>query len=626
MHTATQSSPHARLRALPFAAARLTRGFWAERQAVNRHAGLRHGYEELDKAGNFHNLRLAAGMTTGAYKGYLYLDSDLYKWLEGVSYALAAGPDPDLEAMANSTIDLLEAAQQGDGYLNAYWQVVRPGERWTDLDQGHELYCAGHLFQAAVAHHRATGSRRLLDIACKFADHIDAVFGPGRREGFCGHPEVELALVELYRETGEPRYLALAQLQIDRRGYRHMRAFPPFGPEYYQDHEPVRAMSEVVGHVVRQFYLNAGVADLYLETGEPALLAAAERLWHDAVAHKMHVTGGFGARYEGEAFGAPYELPSDRTYCETCAAIAGMMFNWRMLLATGEARYAEVFERGLYNGFLAGPALDGRGYFYINPLQSRGGYGRSAWYATACCPPNVMRTLASVEHFLATTTAGGVQLHQYAAAELQLGERALKIETNYPWEGAVRVTVTATPTGLGQAGGAAWELALRLPPWAAGATATLNGQPLDIALTSGTYATVARPWQAGDVVELHLPLAPRLTQPHPRIDALRGCLAVERGPLVYCVEQADQPAGVDLLDVQLDPAAVPQAVTRPDLLGGLVTLAVPGYRVDPAAWSQTLYPSAAASLPRAPLTLTAIPYYAWANRDTGAMRVWLPAG
>jgi uncharacterized protein len=598
----------------------LTGGFWSQRQAVNRHAGLRHGYEQLEKAGNFHNLRLAAGLATGDYQGYLYLDSDLYKWLEAVSYALAAGPAPDLEAMADSTIDLLEAAQQGDGYLNAYWQVARPGQRWTDLDQGHEMYCAGHLFQAAVAHHRATGSRRLLDIAVKFADHIDATFGPGKRQGACGHPEVELALVELYRETGEPRYRALAQYLLDWRGHGHFRAFPPFGPEYYQDHQPVREASEVVGHVVRQFYLNAGVVDLYLETGEPALLAAAERLWHDSTAHKMHVTGGFGARYEGEAFGAPYELPSDRTYCETCAAIAAMMFNWRLLLATGEARYADEFERGWYNGFLAGPALDGQGYFYINPLQSRGGYGRSAWYATACCPPNVMRTLASAEHFLATQTAAGVQVQQYAAADLQLGERALRMETHYPWEGEVRLSVTATD-------GAAWELALRLPPWSAGATLEVNGVPVAEPLTPGAYATLNRAWQVGDVVTLRLPLEPRLTRAHPRVDALRGCLALERGPLVYCLEQADQPTGVDLLDVQVDPNAVPRVVARADLLGGIVALEAAGYRVDPAAWSEALYyPAAAAPLPRTPLTLTAVPYYAWANRGAGAMRVWLPAG
>ena len=618
MHTATYTSPHARLHALPFAAAQVTGGFWAERQAVNRTAGLRHGYEQLDLAGNFHNLRLAAGMTTGEYKGYLYLDSDLYKWLEAVSYALAAGPDPDLEAMANSTIGLLAAAQQGDGYLNAYWQVVKPGQRWTDLDQGHEMYCAGHLFQAAVAHHRATGRGDLLDISCKFADHIDATFGPGKRQGACGHPEVELALVELYRETGERRYLALAEYLLGWRGGRHFRAFPPFGPEYYQDHEPVREASEVVGHVVRQFYLDAGVVDLYLETGDPALLAAAERIWHDATAHKMHVTGGFGARYEGEAFGAPYELPSDRTYCETCAAIAGMMLNWRLLLATGQARYAEVFERGLYNGFLAGPALDGRGYFYITPLQSRGGYARSDWYATACCPPNVMRTLASVEHFLATTNAAGVQVHQYAAAELNLGARALKLDTNYPWDGDITLTITASDA-------APWELQFRLPSWAAGATATLNGAPLDVALAPGTYAAVTRAWQAGDVVALHLPMAPRLTQPHPRIDALRGSLALERGPLVYCLEQGDQPAGVDLLDVQVDPAAQPAAVKLPDL-PGVVALSAAGYHLDAAALAETLYrPAGAAPLPREALTLTAVPYYAWANRGAGAMRVWLPA-
>jgi len=626
VHTATTASPHARRRALPFNAVTLTGGFWGQRQAVNHTVSLRHGYEQLELAGNFHNLRLAAGLATGAYKGLRFLDSDLYKWLEAVSYALAAGPDPALEQMANATIDLLATAQQGDGYLNAYYQVAKPGQRWTDLDHGHELYCAGHLFQAAVAHHRATGRPRLLEIACRFADHIDATFGPTLRHGTCGHPEIEMALVELYRETGEARYLNLAAFFLDQRGQRRMVGLPPFGPEYQQDHVPVRAAEAVAGHAVRQLYLNSGLADLYLETGEAALLAAAERLWHDGTAHKMHVTGGYGARFDGEAFGEAYELPSDRSYCETCAAIAALMFNWRMLLATGDARYADAFERALYNGFLAGVALDGRAFFYVNPLQSRAGATRQAWYACACCPPNVMRQLASVEHFLATHSAAGVQIHQYASAAIHVDGRALRLETNYPWDGDVRVIVDA-------AGGDEWELALRLPAWCVGATAELTltgleqaGLPLSPPLTPGTYAAFACAWQPGDVLTLHLPLPPRLTQPHPRIDALRGCLALERGPLVYCLEQADQPAGVDLLDVQVDPEAASQAAWQPDLLGGVVAVHASGFHLDQAAWSEALYyPAAAAPLPRTPLTLTAVPYYAWANRGPAPMRIWLPA-
>ncbi len=619
MHTATLASPHAHLQALPFAAVTLTGGFWGHRQAVNHTISLRHGYEQLEKAGNFHNLRLAAGLTTGAYMGYRFADSDLYKWLEAASYALAAGPDPALEQLVNAAIDLLATAQQGDGYLNTYYQVPKVGQRWTDLDHGHELYCAGHLFQAAVAHHRATGRRRLLDLACKFADHIDATFGPTKRLGTCGHPEIEMALVELYRETGELRYRDLAAFFLDQRGQRQMVGLPPFGPEYQQDHVPVRAADAVAGHAVRQLYLNSGIADMYLETGEAALLAAAERLWHDGTAHKMHVTGGYGARFDGEAFGEAYELPSDRSYCETCAAIAALMFNWRMLLATGAPRYADAFERSLYNGFLAGVSLDGRAFFYENPLQSRAGATRQAWYGCACCPPNVMRQLASLEYFLATHSPAGVQLHQFASAALTVAGRALRIETNYPWDGDVRVTIDA-------AAGDAWELALRLPAWCAGVTAELNGAPLSQPLTPGTYAAVTRAWQPGDVLTLHLPLAPRLTQPHPRIDALRGCLALERGPLVYCLEQGDQPAGVNLLDVLVDPAASLQAAWQPDLLGGVVAIHAPGYVVDQSAWSDALYyPAAAQPLPRTPLTLTAVPYYAWANRGPAPMRLWLPA-
>lgn len=624
MHTATHNSPKARQRALPLGAVSLAPGFWAQRQEVNRQVSLRQGFRHLERAGNLNNLRLAAGGGEGEYRRPVFMDSDVYKWIEAAAYDLANHPDPEVERMVEEAIDLLVAAQQPDGYLNSYYQVVEPDRRWTDLDHGHELYCAGHLTEAAVALHRATGNERLLAVVRRFADYIGSVFGPGKREAAPGHPEIELALVELYRETGARPYLDLAGFFIDQRGHNRMgRDGRYFGPEYFQDRVPVREAAVVEGHAVRQLYLAAGVTDVYLETGEQELMAALKRLWHDMTARKMHITAGFGARFAGESFGLPYELPADRCYCETCAAIAAMMWNWRLLLATGEARYADLLERSLYNGFLSGVSLDGLRYFYVNPLQSRGGIERPEWYSCACCPPNVMRQIALVGHYLATTAEAGLQLHQYMPAALEAevpgaGNVALRLETGYPWDGHVQVTIA-------EAGGAEWELALRIPPWAEGARLAVNGgNAAEVA--PGGYARLRRTWRAGDVVDLHLPLAPRLTEPHPRVDAIRDSLCIERGPLVYCLEEADQEPGLDLLDVRLDPGATLQAVWREGLLGGVMAVEAAGEVAELSEWEGHLYRPVGAARAGAKrgATLTAVPYYAWANRGPGSMRVWIP--
>lgn len=551
------------------------------------------------------------------------MDSDLYKWLEAVIHESVNGQGDELNELAEETIQLIAAAQDADGYLNSYFQVVAPEKRWTDLDFGHEMYCAGHLIQAAVAHHRATGRNDLLDVACRFADHIAAVFGPGRREGACGHPEIEMALVELYRETGQARYLDLAALLISRRGKGRMTGGGRFEPGYFQDRVPVRSAFQVEGHAVRQLYLNCGVTDLFLETGEPALIDALERQWRDMTAHKMYLTGGYGARFEGESFGEAYELPSDRAYSETCAAIAAMMWNWRMLLATGRACFGESMERTLYNAFLGGVSLDGRRFFYVNPLQSRGGAERQPWYVCACCPPNVMRQIGALSHYVATQDATGVQFHQYISSEIAInrpdgGPLALRLETGYPWEGWARLIVDRTGAGP-------WTLALRIPSWGDGARLRVNGAACDSPIPYGSYAEIARIWQPGDRVELDIPTSCRLTEPNPRVDALRGTVAIECGPLVYCLEQVDQSAEVDLLDVRIDISGPLRARWCEGLLGGIVVVEAQGAVVDANLWRERLYRLLSEEVPRtSSLMLTAIPYFAWANRDRGAMRVWLP--
>lgn len=623
----------------PATRASITGGLWAERRRANRDVSVPGAWDRLHEAGNFSNLEQAAGLTSGDYVNNLpFLDSDLYKWLEAVGWTLA---DPELtqsaEAQLQQFLDdsakLLAAAQEDDGYLDSHFQVRFPGERFVQLDWGHELYCAGHLIQAAVALHRTSGDLRVLDVARRYADLVVRSFGTddSRIDGIDGHPEIETALVELYRETAEQAYLDAAQYFLDRRGHGLLGA-GRFGRHYWQDHLPVREAPSVEGHAVRQLYLLAGVADLYAEAGDQSLLEAAERLWHEMVATKTYLTGGVGAHHSDEAFGDPYELPNERSYCETCAAIASVMFSWRMLMITGEARYADLMERTLYNGFLGGLSLDGQAYIYANPLQVReghlsggndGDYVRKPWFHCACCPPNVMRTLASLEHYVVLSSASEVRIHQYLAgsyaATVGDGEASLRVATDYPWESAVRVVVAAAPGGT-------WGLTLRVPHWAAGASVNVNGQAVDAGPQDG-WLTVERQWQVGDELVLDLPLDVRFTRAHSRVDADRAAVALERGPLVYCVEAVDNP-GQRLDDVIVDVTSTPVVERTQDLLGGVTTIGVQATRrapTDDCWWPYSSFPARPAESGPSTTSLTAVPYFAWGNRDEGAMRVWLPA-
>ena len=622
----------------PAERARITGGDLHERRRTNAEVSIPDGHERLARAGNFHDLRLAAGLADGPYTNDLpFMDSDLYKWLEAAAWlrgsdTLPADEVARLDGWVDEAVKLLSAAQQPDGYLQSYFQVVRPDEHFVDLEWGHELYCAGHLIQAAVAHARAGGRTDLLDIATKLADHIDSTFGPAKKQGICGHPEIETALVELYRTTGEARYLSLAQYFVDERGKRSLRT-RRFGSRYWQDHAPVREATEVTGHAVRQLYLLAAVADLYTETGETALREAAERLWADMAATKTYLTGGLGAHHTDEAFGDSYELPAERAYTETCAAIASIQFSWRMLLATGRARYADLLERTLYNGFLSGVALSGDRYLYVNPLHVRDGHqqpdgdhgsARTPWFHCACCPPNIMRLLASLHHYVAAGDSGGLVLHQFAAGEYAVEHRAgriaVRVETEYPQRGEITVHIEQSPDEP-------CTLTVRIPGWAGEPRASVNGRPVGETPMDG-WLRVSRDWRAGDTLTLELDLAPRLVAPHPRMDAVRGCLAIERGPLVYCVESVDQPGeGVD--DLVLDPTVPLRTEDRPDLLGGTVTVLAGGRRRPRGERSWWPYPvptdsAGSAGEPTETVRLTAVPYQLWGNRGAGPMRVWLP--
>ncbi|MEU4190874.1 beta-L-arabinofuranosidase domain-containing protein [Kribbella sp. NPDC026611] len=605
MSSAVTKTTKGRRRPLGRGDVRITGGFWAPRQARNGADAIPSGQDQLEQAGNLHNLRLAAGIGEGEAIGPIFADSDVYKWLEAAAWEYGRNPDDELLKRIRDLTAVVAAAQRPDGYLDSVVQLRHGDEgRYQQLVWSHEHYCAGHLIQAAVAQVRCTGDTALLDVAVKLADHLVATFGDGKTVDVDGHPVIEMALVELYRETGTASYLELARWFVEARGHgiieNHGHA-----PAYFSDRVPVREATSVEGHSVRAVYLAAGATDVALETGDTELLDALKVQFDHMWSTKTYVTGGLGARWEGEAFGDEYELPTDRAYAETCAAIGGIQWAWRMLLATGESSYADAIERMLYNGFLAGVSLRGTEYFYVNPLQLRGGafpdngrspaHGRRGWFDCACCPPNIMRTLASLDAYVATVSDDAVQIHQYVTGDI--GD--LHVETAYPWDGTVRITATE-PTAV----------ELRIPGWAEGAT--VNGA----SVPAGGYARV----EAAEI-ELHLPLTPRVVAADPRIDAVRGCVALERGPLVYAVEQVDNEAEVD--DLHLVPET--PVAEETNLLDGVTVLRAqgrvgtghrPGWSFEPGVVDST----------GEQVEVVAVPYYAWANRELGAMRVWLPRG
>lgn len=620
----TSASPHARLRPVPLGAVRLQDRFWEPRRRINQEITLPAQWRRCEETGRMDNFRRAAGKIQGPFQGRYYNDSDVYKWVEACAYALAEGPNPQLERLLEQVVREIADAQEPDGYLNTYFTFELASERWSNLKDKHELYCAGHLIQAAIAHYRVTGQTILLDVATRFADHICELFGPDGRVGTCGHQEIELALVELHRllrVKGGDRYLKQAQLFIDRRGQT-----PSFigGSPYHQDHAPFRSLSEVVGHAVRMVYYCCGAADVVTETDEPEYRAALERLWDNMVHRRMYVTGGIGSRYDGEAFGEDFELPNERAYAESCAAIGSVMWNWRMLQLTGEARFAEVMENALYNGMLPGLSLDGERFFYQNPLADAGKHRRTPWFECSCCPPNIARMLASLPAYFCSRSEKALWLHLYAEctieAELDGSPFRLRQETECPWDGEVLLTFEVAPEGE-------CSLFVRIPGWSAGAALTLNGEPLSAEPQPGTYFEVRRVWRKGDTLRLSLRMPIARLESHPYVTGNEGRVALQRGPLVYCVEQTD--VGIDPRDLVL-PADSPLCSTwEPELLGGVAVIRGQALgRAQPDGWSNQLYRPADAPSPAAEqlVALTAIPYYAWANREPGGMAVWIHAG
>ncbi|WP_460337059.1 glycoside hydrolase family 127 protein [Actinoallomurus acanthiterrae] len=613
----------------PVSGVRITGGLLRQWQDRNRHATIPHVIEQLRAAGNVDNLRRLLVADPPVYRGrYPFLDTDLYKTLEGLAYEIGAGhADEGARAFFDEIVGLLRRVQAEDGYLNSFFQDPAAAKKpWEDLTWGHELYNLGHLIQAAVAANRRMGDDRLLAVAIRFADLVVRRFGEGAEEAVCGHPEVEMALVELYRETGDRDYLTQAGLFVDRRGrgYLEHGIMPP---EYFQDHLPFRDLPSVTGHAVRMAYLAAGATDVHLETGDRPLLEALVRLWDDMVATKLYLTGGLGSRHSDEAVGDRYELPSERAYSETCAAIATMQWAWRMFLATGGAKYLDVFERVLFNAYAVGLSADGRAFFYDNPLQRRpdheqrsgaeaGGEPlRRSWFGCPCCPPNVVRVMAQLGDHVAAERDDALFLALYAEGRVETADLALTVETAYPWNGDVRVTIDRAP-------GRPYALKLRIPAWAR--DATLDGEA---AAAEDGWLTVEREWAEGDEFRLGLPMPVRGHVSHPYLDATRGAIGVARGPLVYCVEQQDSPASVD--DLVLSAAEVLDAkIAEPEgeLRGAVALRMTAGVAPPPSPElypELTAEPSAGAEAEKVPVTF--VPYFLWGNRGPEAMRVWLRA-
>jgi DUF1680 family protein len=629
----------AALKPVPLERADVADTFWAPRMETNRAVTLPIEYEQCRKTGRLDAFKMQwkPGEPNPPHH---FWDSDVYKWLEAAAYALGRQPDKALQRRVDAAAAGIVAAQQPDGYLNVHFTVVEPQQRWANLRDNHELYTAGHFMEAAVAHYEATGSRALIDAACRLADLIGSVFGTkeGRKRGYPGHEEIELALVRLYRATGCERYLRLARYFVDERGrqphYFDVEAAgrgetqPPWhytGHEYSQAHLPVREQTTAEGHAVRAMYLYSGMADLAAETGDRALRAACRRLFRNVTERRMYITGGVGSSAGGERFTRDYDLPNETAYAETCAAIGLVFFAHRMVQLERDGRYADVMERALYNGVLSGVSLDGRRFFYANPLvvfprTFRGGgpvtAERQEWFGCACCPPNIARLLASLPRYAYSEEPRGAWVHLYMAGRATLGVAGqaveLTVRTDYPWKEEVSIDVAPERP-------AAFTLALRVPGWCRAASLKVNGSPvaLDGVLKKG-YAHLKRTWPAGDRVELTLPMPVERVRAHPKVRADLGRVALQRGPVVYCLEEVDN--GAELDTVCLPRKAALRAQFRPGLLGGVVAITAAGRRCA-AGRSDALYSSADVKAVAA--RLTAVPYYAWCNRSPGEMLVWV---
>ncbi|MHC4217078.1 MAG: glycoside hydrolase family 127 protein [Planctomycetota bacterium] len=631
---ADQEGP-AMLEAVAFSDVHLDDSFWGARLETNRAVTIPYCIAKCEETGRIDNFAKAAGVMPGGHVGHRYNDSDVFKVIEGAAYALSTRRDPELEHYVDDLISKIVAAQEDDGYLFTT-RTIDPeypaddagASRWSYVRHSHELYNVGHMYEAAVAWEQATGKRALLDAAIRNAHLLDREFGPGRLNDPPGHEEIEIGLVKLYRATGEERFLKLAKFFIDQRGRAEGREL--YGI-YAQDHIPVVEQDEPVGHAVRAMYLYSGMADVAAITGDAAYLGALDRIWENMIRTRLYLTGGIGARQSGEAFGEEYELPNASAYNETCAAVGNALWNHRMSLLHRDAKYVDVLERVIYNGVLSGVSLSGDSFFYPNPLASGGTYHRSPWFSCSCCPVNVVRFVPSIAGYLYAHDDDEILVNLFAAsrAEVALAHCAVGITqtTDYPWDGTIEITLDPRPA-------AEFALNVRIPGWATGAPVpsdlyeyvdggtrgpgarlSVNGRRIPMPGLDRGYARLHREWKAGDTVTVELDLPARLVRCHEKVAENRGRIALERGPIVYCLEATDH--GGHVRNIWMPPGSELSTEHRPDLLGGVTVIRAGAFTVN--------RDRADGPAQEMPLELTAVPYYAWDHRHAGEMTVWIPA-
>lgn len=593
------------------------------------------------------NFRIAAGLEEGVFGGERFQDTDVTKWLEAVSYSLETHPDPELEHIADEVIELIEQAQQPDGYLNTFYIIKEPGKRWTDLHEGHELYVAGHLIEAAVAYYKATGKKKLLDVACRFSDYIDTVFGPeqGKIQGYDGHQEVELALVKLYKATGNDKYLKLARFFIDERGkvpnflvqeWEDRKGYsswsnlpvPPPDLKYNQAHKPVREQDVAVGHAVRAVYMYSSMVDIARETGDEELFDTCKRLWNNIVSKQLYLIGGIGSTHQGEAFTFDYDLPNDTVYAESCASIGLIFFAHRMLQMDVNSEYADVMEKALYNIVLGSMSRDGKHFFYVNPLEVWPKASdnnpdkrhiksvRQKWFGCACCPPNIARLLASLNQYIYSVNDDTVYAHLYIGgeAEIEMEGGVFKInqENRYPWDGKVTFSINSSPVEPN-------TLALRIPNWCKKWSVSINSKIEEDIIIKKGYALIRRAWKAGDKVELYLDMDIEVIYSNPKVRANAGKIAIQRGPLVYCLEEADNGANLSALSVDINSGFTAQ--TNEELVKNAVVIKGKASRIAEDDWEDNLYRNYQPI--EREVDITAVPYFMWGNRKPGEMLVWI---
>jgi hypothetical protein len=635
---------------IPLQHVTITDGFWAERQTTNRNRTIPAIHHQLEETGRIAAWSLDPNRQAPKRRKVvqMFWDSDTGKWLEAVGFSLHTHPDPALEQLADTLIEQVAKSQQPDGYLNTYFTVLEPENRWRNLRDWHELYNAGHLIEAAVAYYQATEKRALLDVLARYTDLVDSLFGPddGKKRGYPGHPELEMALVKLYRTTGEERYLNLAKYFIDERGqsphYFDIEAdergdnpadFWAQTYRYCQAHEPLREQTSATGHSVRACYLYAGLADVALETGDDELKGLSQTLWDDLTQHQMYITGGLGPAHSNEGFTFAYDLPNETAYAETCAAIALAFWAHRMFHLDPNGRYIDVMERALYNNVLSGVSFEGDTFFYANPLTSYPNvnpyehwsgitsaqhYRREEWFECPCCPPNLARIVASIGSYFYSTAGDTLYVHLYNSnqSRFDLNGNTVQLtqQTDYPWDGDARLTVNVESA-------TEFELALRIPGWCRDFQLEVNGaaesaQPVD------GYVRLRRQWSDGDTARLVLAMPVERMNPHPDVRENAGHIALQRGPVVYCVEEVDN--GARLANLALPSDSQFTVEKADDLFGGVSVINGDAVRIEPAQWPGELYqPQTKVELTRTPVAFKAIPYCFWANREPGEMRVWL---